>query len=49
VVQRINTPADPRLAPLLALRRVMPFVMDDSEAKAERRLLHRADLRTRVR
>jgi len=40
-------PDDPRAAPLVMLRSVMPFA-EDREARDERRLLHRADLRERI-
>lgn len=40
--------SDPRLAPFIRLRSLMPLA-EDREARDERRLLHRADLRERVR
>lgn len=43
---RVRSP-DPRLAPLLALRRLLPLVEDD-EAKREAKLARRIDLKDRL-
>lgn len=39
---------DPRVAPFERLRHLIPLQGHDAESKAERLLLHRADLKERV-
>ena len=38
---KVKDPGDPRLAPLIALRRFIPLVRNDAEGKDERRILDR--------
>lgn len=49
MIHPIDPPRDPRLAPFALLDRLMPVPEQDAEAKAERRLLHRADIKDAVR
>jgi len=49
MIQRIEAPADPRMEPLIQLRKLMPLPVPGPDAKANRQLLHRVDLRDRVR
>jgi hypothetical protein len=46
---KAETPPDPRAAGIRSLRAYMPIPRADDEAKAERRLIHRLDLREQVR
>lgn len=48
MIHRVEAPRDPRFAPFALLGRLMPLPQD-AEAKAERQILHRADLNDRVR
>jgi hypothetical protein len=42
---RVEPPADPRAAGVRSLQRFMAVPSDDAEARAERRLLRRMDLK----
>jgi hypothetical protein len=44
----LRAPVDPRLAPLLALRELMPVPGHDNEERKERKLLHRHDLKEAI-
>jgi hypothetical protein len=44
----VKVPVDARLAPLFALRDVMPVPPHDTEERDERRILHRHDLKEAV-
>lgn len=39
---------DPRLAPLIDLRRIIPLIHNDSEEREDRRVLHRPDLKAQL-
>lgn len=45
---KIVGPADPRLTPLFALRRLLPFCGEDREARRERKLARRIDQQERL-
>jgi hypothetical protein len=46
---RVEPPADPRAAGVRSLQRFMALPGDDAEAKADRRLLRRMDIREALR
>ena len=45
---KVDDPTDPRLAPLVALRRVIPLVDNDETARTERRILRRGEIKDAV-
>ena len=45
---KLEDPSDPRLAPLLALRRVIPLVENDQTERDERRILRRSEIKDAV-
>lgn len=48
-MSRVETPIDPRMAPLIELRRIIPLIDHDAEEREDRRVLHRPDIEKAVR
>jgi hypothetical protein len=48
-MSRVEPPPDPRLAPLIELRRIIPLVDHDAEEREGRRVLHRRAIEKAVR
>jgi hypothetical protein len=44
----LKTPVDPRLAPMFALRELMPLPAHDTEERTERKILRHADLKEAI-